>query len=92
MPLVSRRGGRIAKLTGDGALCEFASVVDAARCAALVQEGAVGREADAPEEWRVRFRIGDNLGDVTRDAHGDLYGDASTSPPASGRWPSLAGW
>src|SRR5918998_411719 len=73
--LVAEHGGRTVKLMGDGALVEFASVVDAARCAVLIQQGMAEREAGVPEEQRIRFRIGINLGDVIREADGDLYGD-----------------
>src|SRR4051794_4651879 len=74
-PLIAEHQGRVVKLMGDGALCEFASVVDAVRCAVLIQQGVAEREAETPDDQRVRFRIGVNLGDVIRDADGDLYGD-----------------
>jgi adenylate cyclase len=74
-PLVAGHCGRVVKLMGDGALVEFASAVDAVECAAAIQEGMAGREAGVPEAERVRFRIGVNLGDVIREADGDLYGD-----------------
>jgi adenylate cyclase len=74
-PLLAKHRGRIVKLMGDGALCEFASVVDAVRCAVLIQQGMVEREAEVPEAERIRFRIGINLGDVIHEADGDLYGD-----------------
>jgi adenylate cyclase len=74
-PLLSEHRGRIVKLMGDGALCEFASVVDAVACAVAIQRGMAEREMEAPEERRIRFRIGVNLGDVVCDEDGDLYGD-----------------
>jgi adenylate cyclase len=74
-PLVAEHQGRVVKLMGDGILVEFASVVDAVRCAVLVQQGMAEREAEVPEAERIRFRIGVNLGDVVREADGDLYGD-----------------
>src|SRR4051812_22161782 len=74
-PLIAEYQGRVVKLMGDGALVEFASVVDAVRCAVLIQQGMAEREADVPEAERIRFRIGINLGDVIREADGDLYGD-----------------
>src|SRR5690348_3902706 len=74
-PLIAERGGRLVKLMGDGVLVEFASVVDAVRCAVLIQRGTAGREAGVPEAERIRLRIGINLGDVIREADGDLYGD-----------------
>ena len=63
-PLIAEHRGRIVKLMGDGALVEFASVVDAVACAVAIQEGMAGRERDMPEAERIRFRIGVNLGDV----------------------------
>ena len=74
-PLITEHRGRVVKLMGDGALVEFASVVDAVRCAVLVQQGVAEREDEMPEADRVRFRIGINLGDVVREEDGDLYGD-----------------
>src|SRR3954449_3105924 len=74
-PLIAEYQGRIVKLMGDGALCEFASVVDAVRCAVLIQQGMAEREAAVPEAERIRFRIGINLGDVIHESDGDLYGD-----------------
>ena len=73
-PLVAEHHGRIVKLMGDGALCEFGSVVDAVACAIAIQRGMAEREAEIPEDQRIRFRIGINLGDVVSD-EGDLYGD-----------------
>ena len=66
--------GRIVKTTGDGALIEFASVVDAARCALEIQRGMADRNAAIPEDHRVEFRIGINVGDIIID-EGDIYGD-----------------
>jgi TolB-like protein len=74
-PLVAKHQGRVVKLMGDGALVEFASVVDAVRCAVLIQQGMAEREEGVPEPERIRFRIGVNLGDVILDTDGDLYGD-----------------
>ena len=73
-PLVAEHRGRIVKLMGDGALVEFASVVDAVACAVAIQEGMAEREADVPEAERIRFRIGVNLGDVIVEGE-DIYGD-----------------
>ena len=73
-PLITEHHGRIVKLMGDGALCEFGSVVDAVQCAVLIQQGMAEREADTPEDQRIRFRIGINLGDVILE-DGDLFGD-----------------
>src|SRR4051794_2208178 len=74
-PLLAEHRGRIIKLMGDGALCEFASVVDAVACAVAIQRDMAERETGVPEAERLRFRIGINLGDVVREADGDLYGD-----------------
>ena len=66
--------GRIVKNTGDGLLAEFASVVDAVRCAAEMQRGMIDREPQVPDERRIKFRIGINLGDVIAEG-GDIFGD-----------------
>ena len=63
-PKIKEHRGRIVKNTGDGFLAEFASVVDAVRCAVEIQRGMAGREPEVPEERRIRFRIGIHLGDV----------------------------
>jgi class 3 adenylate cyclase len=73
-PKIGEHRGRIVKNTGDGFLAEFASVIDAVRCAVEVQRGMIEREPDVPEERRVRFRIGVNLRDVIAES-GDIYGD-----------------
>ena len=73
-PAIAARGGRIVKLMGDGALVEFASVVDAVECAVAVQRGMAGRNADVPEDKRIAFRIGVNLGDIIVEGD-DIYGD-----------------
>ena len=73
-PLITRHQGRIVKTTGDGMLIEFASVVDAVRCAVVVQQGMEDRNANIPEGQRIRFRIGINLGDIIID-EGDIFGD-----------------
>src|ERR1700732_2426757 len=66
--------GRVVKNTGDGLLAEFASVVDAVRCAVEVQRGMADREPEVPDERRIRFRVGINLGDVIAEEH-DIFGD-----------------
>ncbi|MDH3770482.1 MAG: adenylate/guanylate cyclase domain-containing protein, partial [Nitrospirota bacterium] len=73
-PKVAEHRGRIVKLTGDGALAEFASVVDAVECALEIQQGLAERAANTPEHQRIELRIGINLGDVIFD-EGDIYGD-----------------
>ena len=73
-PKITEHHGRIVKNTGDGLLAEFASVVDAVRCAAEVQRGMLDREPEVADERRIRFRIGINLGDVIAEG-GDIFGD-----------------
>jgi TolB-like protein/class 3 adenylate cyclase/Flp pilus assembly protein TadD len=73
-PKIREHRGRIVKTTGDGVLAEFASVVDAVRCAAEIQRAMADRDLDVAEERRLRFRIGVNVGDVIADAD-DIYGD-----------------
>lgn len=73
-PKLAEHRGRIVKTTGDGALIEFASVVDATRCAMEIQRGMAERNAAIPEDRRVEFRIGINVGDIIID-EGDIYGD-----------------
>ena len=66
--------GRIVKTTGDGALVEFASAVDAVRCAMEIQRAMAERNSAVPEDRRIEFRIGINVGDIIID-EGDIYGD-----------------
>ena len=73
-PKIGEHRGRIVKNTGDGFLAEFSSVVDAVRCAAEIQHGMGEREPEVPEERRIRFRIGINLGDVIAEGE-DIFGD-----------------
>jgi adenylate cyclase len=73
-PKIAEHRGRIVKNTGDGLLAEFASVVDAVRCAVEIQRGMIDREPEVPDEQRIRFRIGINLGDVIVEEH-DIFGD-----------------
>ena len=73
-PKINKHRGRIVKNTGDGLLAEFPSVVDAVRCSVEIQRGMVDREPEVPEERRIRFRIGINLGDVIAEEH-DIFGD-----------------
>ena len=73
-PLIAEHHGRVVKLTGDGALVEFGSAVDAVECAVAIQAGMAEREADAPEARRIRYRIGINIGDIVLE-DGDIFGD-----------------
>jgi adenylate cyclase len=74
-PTIAVHHGRVVKRTGDGALVEFRSVVDAVRCAIEVQNGMVERNAGLPSDRRIEFRIGIHLGDVVEEKDGDLMGD-----------------
>jgi adenylate cyclase len=74
-PIIAVHNGRVVKRTGDGAIVEFRSVVDAVRCAIEVQNGMVERNAGLPPERRIQFRIGIHLGDVVEESNGDLMGD-----------------
>jgi adenylate cyclase len=67
--------GRVVKRTGDGAIVEFRSVVDAVNCAIEIQRAMVERNAGVATDKRVEFRIGIHLGDVVEEADGDLMGD-----------------
>ena len=73
-PKIAENRGRIVKTTGDGALVEFASAVDAVRCGTEIQRAMAERNTDIPEERRIEFRIGINVGDIIID-EGDIYGD-----------------
>jgi adenylate cyclase len=73
-PAISEHRGRLVKTTGDGLLIEFASVVDAIRCALRIQQGTAILNTDVRSERRIEFRIGINLGDVVVDSD-DLLGD-----------------
>src|SRR6266704_3245330 len=73
-PTIAQHRGRIVKTTGDGMLVEFASAVDAARCAVEVQRGMAAQNADVPQDVRIEFRIGIHVGDVIFDDN-DIFGD-----------------
>ena len=73
-PKIAEYRGRTVKTTGDGALVEFPSAVDAIRCAIEIQRAMAARNAAIPEDRRVEFRIGINVGDIIIDG-GDIYGD-----------------
>ena len=74
-PTISVHNGRVFKRTGDGALVEFRSVVDAVRCAIEVQNAMVDRNAGVAEDRRIEFRIGIHVGDVVEESDGDLMGE-----------------
>ena len=73
-PKIKEHRGRVVKNTGDGLLAEFSSVVDAVRCAVEIQRGMAEREPEVPDERRISFRIGVNLGDVIVEET-DIFGD-----------------
>jgi TolB-like protein/tetratricopeptide (TPR) repeat protein len=73
-PKIEEHRGRIVKTTGDGMLVQFASVVDALRCAIEIQRRMVERNAETPGEKRIEFRMGINVGDIIIDGD-DIYGD-----------------
>ena len=73
-PGITERKGRIVKLMGDGLLAEFPSVVEAVQCAVDIQQAVPEREADLPDQRRIRLRIGVNLGDIIVEGS-DIYGD-----------------
>ncbi|PYI40500.1 MAG: adenylate/guanylate cyclase domain-containing protein, partial [Verrucomicrobia bacterium] len=73
-PKISEHQGRIVKLTGDGMLVEFSSVVNAVACAVELQRGIRKRNAGAPQDQRIEFRMGVNVGDVIVQGD-DIFGD-----------------
>jgi len=73
-PTIASHNGRLVKTTGDGFLVEFGSVVDALHCSTEVQAEMAERNAAVPEDKRIEFRIGINMGDVVVD-DGDIFGD-----------------
>ena len=73
-PAIAGHNGRLLKTTVDGLLIEISSVVDALRSASEIQAGMVDRNATVPQEHRIEFRIGLNVGDVVVE-NGDIFGD-----------------
>jgi adenylate cyclase len=73
-PMITEHRGRIVKTTGDGMLVEFASVVDAVRCAVEIQRGMAERNAEMPQEKRIEFRVGIHQGDIVVEDQ-DIFGD-----------------
>ncbi|WP_264210662.1 adenylate/guanylate cyclase domain-containing protein [Leisingera thetidis] len=74
-PAVATHNGRVVKRTGDGALVEFRSVVEAVRCAIEIQTAMIPRNAGLPQDRRIEFRMGIHIGDVVEERDGDLMGD-----------------
>ena len=79
-PLIAAHSGRIFKLMGDGALVEFGSAVDAVTCAIEIQKQVQERNAGGPEDSRIQFRIGINVGDIIVEGD-DIYGDGECRRP-----------
>ena len=73
-PKIAEHHGRIVKNTGDGALVEFASVVDAVRCADEIQRSMAEQNTDVAQDKRIEFRIGIHVGDIVI-ADDDIFGD-----------------
>src|SRR3982075_687342 len=73
-PTIAKQRGRLVKTTGDGMLVEFASALDAARCAIEVQRGMADENTEIPQAKRIEFRIGIHLGDIIIDDN-DIFGD-----------------
>ena len=74
-PTIAVHRGRVVKRTGDGAIVEFRSAVDAVNCAIEIQEAMLDRNAGVPQDRRIVFRIGVHVGDVVQEPDGDLMGD-----------------
>src|SRR5580658_2004230 len=74
-PTIAGQNGQVFKRTGDGALVEFRSVVEAVRCAITIQNAMIERNVGIPADQRIEFRIGIHLGDVVEESDGDLMGD-----------------
>jgi class 3 adenylate cyclase len=74
-PTIAGQDGHVFKRTGDGALVEFRSVVEAVRCAITIQNAMAERNGGTPTDQRIVFRIGIHLGDVVEESDGDLIGD-----------------
>jgi class 3 adenylate cyclase len=87
--LVAKHGGRLVKTTGDGVLLEFPSVVDAVECAVAVQTVMAERNEGVPDDRRMLYRIGINLGDILIEGD-DILGDVSTSLQGLRALPNLA--
>ena len=80
-PKTAEYRGRVVKLMGDGTLMEFGSVVDAVHFAVDVQRAMALRNTDVPEEQRITYRIGINIGDIIVEGE-DIYGDGGAIQPS----------
>jgi adenylate cyclase len=87
-PTIAAHNGRLVKTTGDGLLVEFSGVVDALR-ATEVQAGMAERNTAVPNDRRIDFRIGINMGDIVVE-DGDIFGDGVNVAPGLKDWQSLA--
>ena len=74
-PVIATNRGRVVKRTGDGAIVEFRSVVDAVSCAREIQSEMVERNSGLPDDQKIVYRIGIHVGDVVEEEDGDLMGD-----------------
>src|SRR5262249_39996301 len=83
-PTIAVHQGRVVKRTGDGALVEFRSVVDAVRCAVEIQNAMVERNAGVEADRCIEFRIGIHLGDVVEENDGDLMGGVNIAARLEG--------
>ena len=90
-PKIAEHKGRIVKTTGDGILIEFPSVVEAVACAVAVQRGMAERNAATPEDQRIVFRVGVNLGDIIVEDD-DIHGDGVNVAARLEGSPSRAGF
>ena len=89
-PKIAGHKGRIVKTAGDGLLVEFASVVDAVRCAAELQAAMAETNGPLPQDQRIEFRIGIHQGDIVVE-DGDIFGDGVNIAARSKGWPSRVG-
>jgi adenylate cyclase len=90
-PTIHEHRGRIVKTTGDGLLLEFASVVEAVRCAVAIQRGMAERNVAVPPEERIEFRIGVNVGDIIIEGPDAVFAQASIARlQSAGRLPTRA--
>ena len=80
---IAEHYGRIVKVMGDGLLVEFSSVVEAVECAVEMQNAMTTRNAEVPEERRIQFRVGINLGDVIVE-NDDIFGDGGVGRKSLG--------
>jgi class 3 adenylate cyclase len=83
---IQQHRGRVVTTGGDSVLAEFASVVDAVRCAVRIQEELKDRNKELAEDWRMDFRIGINLGDVAEEGD-NILGDGVNIGPGWKVWP-----